>query len=403
MPPVAGLSGFLVVLVLQTRRFNLGSALFIGSITALFLGTARPLEQLLVAARALLRSNSLELLFVVFAAGLFSHLLTSSGLLEELMAELARHFRQEVLMVFAPLVIGLALFNPGGALASAAVIERLAPGDAALGARKSALNLWFRAGGRLLVPFIPSLLLVAQLAQLTPAAILYSLAPLTVVTILSGLWLLRGLGYRTENQVAAAVSRESSTQLSALLAGAPLALVLVLSVFGRTTMALLVGSLLILLWIRIRRGYCPLTAIRAGCDWRLVWSVAGVLAFRQVLLQMKTVEPIIAALAGRGLSIYLLAFGIPFVAAVIMASGIAPVGITAPVLLPLVPWVPNTALFAGMIYYGASLGFFVSPLSVDVVSSNHYFGTPQKRFYRELVLPLALSLASVVLLTLLPN
>jgi len=401
--------GLITVLVILKKRFSLGTALVAGAmVTALgagygFLDTAGLIWRVVTSA------SSMRLITLVIFSALFSYFLNHFGLLEKMVHTLEEWipYRSGQLMLI-PALIAMCLFTPGGAMTSASMIESLLAEEPLSAGVKSGINLWFRVAGRLVVPFIPSLILVAELGGVNPRSVILTLLPVTAGAFAFGyLFLLRPLhlgvnaGHTGVLAHPGAGFRGKVVRFVQL--GYPYLPLITVTAIALLThvsfvVALLIGIVLIIaIGVGVERRGFGWAEVRAGIDLGLLWMIIGIVVFRGVLVESRSVEPVVEFLVRVGFPAELLFFLVPMGLSVLLASIIATIGISMPLLLPFFASSPAATLYVSFIYLTATSGFHLSPFNIDSVFTRRYFNSSLRAFYRRFVPPMVATLLLAVL------
>jgi hypothetical protein len=138
------------------------------------------------------------------------------------------------------------------------------------------------------------------------------------------------------------------------------------------------------------------TTLRESVSIRMLLMVAGILVFQETLRISGSLPGISAFFAASGLPVFLIVAVLPFLTGFMTGMTIAYVGITFPLLLPLMG---DGALFPGLLALAFGSGFagvMLSPLHLCLVLTREYFNADITKVYRLLWLPSLLVLAAVL-------
>jgi integral membrane protein (TIGR00529 family) len=399
IPSIGLLVSFTLIAVLANRRQPLGIAMLTGSVVlgiTLGLGPGRTLT---VIGNAMVSPIARELALIMALITLLNRILQRSDLLRDMLGALAGLLRNDRLSLAAiPSLVGL-LPAPGAAVIAAPLVDAMGDSLALTPARRAAINIVFRHAWFLIFPFTPSLILAAELADVSVYRLASLQLPLAAILLVVGylcyLW-----GSRTTP--APASKRDARTRMlrTFLFRGSPLLLGLILPVGFRVPISSSL-AIAVLLAIFLGRRHPQVRVgnlLREGIDWWLVLAMAAVIAFRDVLAETAVVTVLVDGLVDGGLPVMAMAAGLPFLIGFVSASQTASIGITFPLLLPLVAPEAGPAV-AVLVFTSSFLAYLISPLHLCQVLTVEYFKVRLSSVYREYLVPLAALALSLILLT----
>jgi integral membrane protein (TIGR00529 family) len=175
-------------------------------------------------------------------------------------------------------------------------------------------------------------------------------------------------------------------------------LALLLVVLFRVNAALSLGGAVIALYGYHR--YTPaliLKNLRESVSGKALFLVIGIMIFQEVLRATGALGGISTFFAASRMPVHLLLFLIPFIAGVMTGLTVGFVGITFPLLLPLMgASAPSPALVA--LAFGAGFaGVMLSPIHLCYVLTCEYFHADITKVYHRLFLPSACVMAAVLI------
>lgn len=178
----------------------------------------------------------------------------------------------------------------------------------------------------------------------------------------------------------------------------PILLALLLVVLFRVNPAMSLGGAVLALYLVHR--YTPgmiITNLLESVSGRALFLVVGIMIFQEVLRVTGALDGISAFFATSGLPIALILVLIPFIAGVMTGLTVGYVGITFPLLLPLMgDGTPSPGLVA--LAFGAGFGgVMLSPVHLCYVLTCEYFEADIAKVYHRLFVPSALVLGSAVI------
>lgn len=400
-----------LVLILVSRGRGIGGAMVAGALVA---GLAAGLDGRTVVTllgKAAVAPATLELAAVIVFIWILGRVLQATGALQQVIDALAALFRDPRYVAFlGPSLIGL-LNVPGGAILSAPVVGAVGKRYGLSPEQNTAINIVFRHIWYPAYPLYPPLILLSRLSD-TPIDRIIPLAAIAVVpavAVAGSLILFRRshqplpapgpTGGRQSAFPAAAGERLPA--LFQLWRGlAPVVVAVGLAGVFRTPLILSVGAGVVLALVSgldRGRGYGQAWAqfrwrvrrfVLKDIPWEPAFMVFGVMAFRQVVVAAGGMETLARSLADAGVPLWLIVSLLPFLVSLVTGSNLAGVGVSVPVLLPLMT-VAGKAVPAGvfLLLMGTLGGYYLSPLHLCLILSRQYFGASFWPAYRLLLPP----------------
>ncbi|GAG20102.1 unnamed protein product, partial [marine sediment metagenome] len=177
---------FGLIILLLSRRWNLGYVLLLGSaLLGLLFGLPAPeiLEQGLIAALDL---KTLRLVAAVLLISTLGELLREVASMQQMVSSLQELVTdRRVVLAIIPAFIGL-LPMPGGAMLSAPMIQEIGTELKLSPERKTYLNYWFRHVWEYIFPLYPALVLAEGVLGIPLSRLVLTQAPLTLSAIVAG-------------------------------------------------------------------------------------------------------------------------------------------------------------------------------------------------------------------------
>ncbi|MGY4707314.1 DUF401 family protein [Candidatus Bipolaricaulota sp. J31] len=375
--------GLSLAVLFGLARWSVGAGMFAG---ALVLGLATlSFPGVLGAFGSALSDPGVWLLaLAVSVIPLIGHALERTGRMEALVENLP--VSRRTFFGLVPALFGL-LPMPGGALLSAPFLERVGGPPPEL---RAAINVWFRHTLLLVYPISSSLIAAARLAGMDVWQVIPYQVPGSALAVAVGyLVLLRRVSpdrFRPNPTLGKALAPLGAILVAPLLdlllkRTVPLPAPELATVVG-------VGASLFLAGRGMSRG-AWVEGIRRGRPWRFGLIVLGMFSYLGVF-RASGVGTLVVDLP---LPPQALAVGAGFALGFLTGRIQAPVSILIPVYLAkfgtLGPWA-----FA-LAYFAVYLGYLISPVHPCLVVSVEYAGTTLGKTVRELLLPAALALVVV--------
>jgi len=409
--PIAKLAILLVLFLLALRRgLDLGLVLA-GATLAVEALFPIPIAAFAGAvARGIAGRGAIELVGVIFVTIALGKIMTEAGTLRVMTRSLADVIPDyRLVLALPPALVGL-LPMPAGALVSAPLVNDAAGSKPIAPEARTFINYWFRHVWEYIWPLYPGLIIGAAVLGIPVRRLALAQYPLTLVAILVGLaWLFRHLPSDPED---ATRPREAARGARGLAASVwPFAAILV-GVFALRLpiLAALAATTGVVAIAAVAKGIAPRRLAHLVAESvapRTLLLLLAVLAFKEALSACGALDQIPPALDSAGIPPLVPLFLAPFLVGLLTGVNQAYVGITFPLLAPLMrhagsadampaPLDMSLVMFA---YVSGFLGILLSPTHLCLVLTREYFAADFRRVYRLLAVPvLVLFVAALGLL-----
>jgi uncharacterized protein len=127
--------------------------------------------------------------------------------------------------------------------------------------------------------------------------------------------------------------------------------------------------------------------VRTSLAWKTLLLVVGVLAFKGVMEDSGVVETLPGFFAELGVPLVLVLFALPFLVGLLTGITVAYVGITFPLLLPLMGGIPPDLGLLVFAYASGFAGVMFSPVHLCLVLTRDYFRADLSPIYRTMLVP----------------
>ncbi|MCL5942377.1 MAG: DUF401 family protein [Actinobacteria bacterium] len=377
---------FALVLGLLRLRWNLGLAMLIGAAVLGALMGFGPVEILTTAAQASVDTTAVSLMVALALIMVLEHVLRTTETLKMLVDSLQRLLGDNrVVMALMPAIIGI-LPSAGGARFSAPLVEESANGCLVGADRKSFINYWFRHIWEYVSPLYPGFILTAAMTGMSMGRLFVWQAAFPLTVLLVGTF----YGFRGVHPAPHPRSADRARDLRRLLASsgpilAVMMLVMVLGVDIALALTGVVAALFLLHRYSLRRIAATL---RESVSVKTLLLVLGVLVFKGMLEDSGAVNTLPRALESAGVPVVAILFLLPFVVGLMTGITVAYVGITFPLILPLIGGAsgPDPAMLAFAFASGFA-GVMFSPVHLCLVLTKDYFRSSFTPIYRTMLVP----------------
>ena len=385
-----------LIVILLRRKVSMSAVMPIGAVLLGVLYLTPPLVFLKAAAVGVFAPKSLEMTLTLTLTMVMENILRTTGMLKRMVSSLSAAVPdRRVVMGALPAMIGM-LPSPGGAVFSAPMVDEAA-GDSGVPAEQKALiNYWYRHIWEYVSPLYPGVILAAGITGLSTQTLFIANLPFALSVVGWGaLFCFRGIG-RGETAPSPAGRRQEFTVFLAMIS--PIVLALLLVVVFRVNAALSLGGAVVTLYIFHR--YTPgmiIQNLRESVSGRALFLVIGIMIFQEVLRATGALAGISTFFAVSRMPVYLLLFLIPFIAGIMTGLTVGYIGITFPLLLPLMgATAPSPALVA--LAFGAGFaGVMLSPVHLCYVLTCEYFHADIAKVYHRLIIPSICVMAAVLI------
>ena len=356
-----------------------------------------PVPKLIEAVRlAVFAPKSLEMTATLALTMVMEHLLRTTGMLKRMVASLSRALAdQRVVMAALPAMIGM-LPSPGGAVFSAPMVGQAAEGSATSPEQKALINYWYRHIWEYVSPLYPGIILAAGLTGLSTQQLFLAHLPFAVTVVVGGAWFcLRGLPKMPAPQEAAGDRLQQFGIF--LLMAAPILISLGLVVAFKVSPVIALGGGVLTLFLAHR--YRPLQIAKSlleSLSLKALFLVVGIMIFQEVLRATGALAGISSFFAASQLPVPLLMFLIPFIAGLMTGLTVGYVGITFPLLLPLMGGPQPSLWLEALAFASGFCGVMLSPVHLCFVLTREFFGADTVQVYHRLIAPSALVMAAAV-------
>lgn len=381
---------FAVILILVMKKFSYGIAIFIGAlIIGIFCGFGlHDLANVLI--ETLKNRETLDLTAIIILIGILGYSFKETGQINITVEELRKMTGERTVLAALPAVFGM-LPIPGGALMSAPVIEPEANRLGLTPEEKTYINIWFRHTLLVIFPLSSILIVSARFAGISVYSLIVRLLPLFMVAVVIGFF----VGLRP---IKVTHKREEKGSLPKVLYGlSPIILVIFLNIVVRIDFAvgLFFGIVLLFLENKVSLKRAAFM-VRKGFSWQMAVAMVGIMFFRQVINTSNIVEEVMSLLEGSPL--VLLLVGLPLIISLLTGLAMLSVGISFPILVPLVPFSPPVV--ATILYTAAFTGYLASPLHLCLIVTKEYFKCSLSGVYKKFLPSVAIIVIYNIIFTL---
>jgi integral membrane protein (TIGR00529 family) len=388
-----------VLVLLLRKKLNFGAVMLVGAVMLGLLYRTPPQTFLTGVFHAVLAPTSLEMTAALVFTMIIENILRTTGTLKRMVESLGRILPDaRLIMAAMPAMIGM-LPSPGGAVFSAPMVKEASARFDIKPDQQAFINYWYRHIWEYVSPLYPGMILVAGLTRLPFQRLALANASFAVAVVLLGaLFCFTGIPTGIARQQTTKDCAKLKALLTFLAAIAPILLTLVLVVLLQVNVVAAMGGVTVALYVIHR--YSPARiweSLRQSVSIKALFLVLGIMVFKEILEVSLALNGLSTFFSQSGFPLLLVLTLIPFLAGVMTGLTIAFVGITFPILLPLMG---NGSPSLGMLALAFGSGFagvMLSPVHLCLVLTREYFEADLAKVYRRLWVPSALVLATAVI------
>ncbi|MCP4229008.1 MAG: DUF401 family protein [bacterium] len=371
---------FAAVVFTIARKWDLALVLGGGALAMGLLFGMNPAALGLSVLRGIIDLKTILLVGMVYGIMVFSVALRETGHLQKFI-----HSTQQIVPSFrlrtaaVPALVGL-LPMPGGAIFSAPLLEEMAEGSGISPERETFINPWFRHVWEYILPLYPGVLMAAAMWDIPVRTVITYNAPLTPFSIIAG-FIVVSFGLKAIRKPREPLNRGLFIEL---LKGIwPFVLLITAALVLPFEMVIIVWAIILLFFIIDRVKPKKIWAVfKAGFRWKILLMIIAVMVFKHVMEDSGAAEQIAHSLLGLNLPVGFIFFALPFLVGILGGLTIAYVGISFPILIPLLGSLNGDAYGAMMLAYaGGFIGVLLSPIHLCLILTNEYFGSSLLKTY----------------------
>jgi hypothetical protein len=388
---VIGLMLFLIRL-----KWDLGLVLFIDAALAAVLFGMKPAEFGKNVLGAVTSSETLELIGIIVLVLYLGQFLQVRGHFKQMVDALKNLVRDPRLILAIPSAfIGL-LPMMAGAMMGAPIVDEAAKRWKLTPAWKTFFNYWFRHIWEYSWPLYMNLILAAAVFRVPIKRICLIQFPFTVLAAGTGIVvLLRHVPYLPPESEPRRNMKDVGRVFWSIW---PIFLAIILIFVFKLNMLLALGIAAVLTQVASRLTLKERWEIvRESLSLKIVLLTASLMIFKRILEASGALDSVVRAFPPHGLGAYLLLFAAPFLVALLTGVNQAFVGITFPLLLPIVGQGTPDMVLLLFAYVSGFCGILLSPAHLCLALTADYFKAELRDVYKILVVPVGVIFSAALL------
>ncbi len=387
-----------VIILLLRRNVSMTVVMPVGAGLLALLYMLPPLRFAEAAWMAVAAPKSLEMTATLALTMVMENILRTTGMLGKMVSSLSAAIKdRRIVMASLPAMIGM-LPSPGGAVFSAPMVGEASRGMDVSGEQKALINYWYRHIWEYVSPLYPGIILASGLTGISTRQLFLAHLPFALTVIFGGaIFCFRGIPSSAEKTAPAGNAKLKNIWQFLLMSSPILISLLLVVIFNVSSVIALAGGVLVLF---IAHRYPPdgiVKVLRESLSYKALLLVLGIMFFQEVLRSTGAIAGISAFFASSALPVPLVVAVIPFIAGIMTGLTVGYVGITFPLLLPLMGaghpslWLESLAFASGF------AGVMLSPVHLCFVLTREFFEADTAVVYRRLLVPSILVLAAAVI------
>ena len=361
-----------VIVLLLNRKVKMGYSMLCGSAVLFFLSGPEISKLTAAVVKTATGYSTWEIMVALYFVMCLEYQLRTSGIIDGFMASARNVFKSDKILLFMmPAFLGF-LPSLGGAIFSAPLVENASKSFQLTADTKTSINYWFRHVWEYTNPIFPGMLLASQISGIALGALIANMAWLTVLSMVIGWLFLIAPISRTCDQVQhpATAKSDQHYRYIVLAAGPILANILLVVGFhlpASISMGIVVAGMAIIL--KQKTGQLQAMALHA-LDGKMLWGIAGILFFQNILSQSGLIEQIAVLLSARAISATMVIGIIAFLGGLLTGTSQGFVAITFPFIASLAPGNLTLAMIAFAL---GTAGQMMSPAHLCLLVTLDYF------------------------------
>ena len=377
----------ITVVVLLQRKLEIGHAMLAGSVVLTVTTLSTPVLFFESVVKTGRHSNTWEILIALYFVMCLEYQLRTSGLLDKVMAAARRKLiSDKFLLAGMPAFLGF-LPSLGGALFSAPMVENASRRYDMTPEQKTAVNYWFRHIWEYVNPIMPGLLLTGQITRIPLPDLIQAMSIFVLAAIVIG-WFVCLAGIREKTEIFAGEgeeaevpvigSRTASTGLNPILwTAGPILFNIFLVVFFHLAASVSMAIVVLLMVLVLRQNAADIKVmLRHGLDRKLLWGIASILLFQQVLHDTGVLDGVVKMLETYGISALIVAGVLAFVGGILTGTSGGFVALSMPVIVAMSP---EDIVAVSIGFVMGTAGQMLSPMHLCLLVSLRYFGADFSR------------------------
>jgi len=400
---ILALTASIVLIIILVRfRVDLGVAMFAGACTMAIGAGFAPKWTVLQIWAAAIEKDTLLLFGRIATILALGALAGKLEYLDHLVSGLKKMICDNRVVVALIPAIGGLLPMPGGTMLTAPMVGSALKDDDVSPEQLLFISYWFRHVWEYVWPLYPGVVFTATLINRPVSDMFLAGWPLSLTAIAGGAFFVLRHVRAGRNETSPKVRRRAWPEL--IKGVLPFAIVITGALVLKFELILVVLAVIIMLAVFERASVKDVVhSLRRGMEFQIITLVFGVGAYKYLLIATGIRESVPEFLIQMQMPELAVIIAVPMLIGLITGVTLAYVGVTFPLLMPLLGS-PNPDMHLVMLAFGSGfIGCLISPVHLCLVLARAHFGATFARFYRMMALPLVLLMIVALAMVLWPS
>ncbi len=369
--------------ILVKLKINIGISIFASGAVMILVAKPNALNMLSVMLTALTSEQTLYLILIVVTITYFADLLKVSGFLEEMVLSFSTFFSPKIFIPLFAFIIG-ALPMPGGALVSAPLVEKGSEYSSLDSEEKTAINFWFRHIWEPTSPLYPEMIIASSVLGVSIIKIVGIQWIFSFLMFLSGALFLLPLIKNAKSE--SKTERTLRNAKSVLFSTMPVIIVISLILLFKASIVLsgIIGIAYVVLVKKVKPILMK-RALNVKLLLKLSLLMYSIMFLKTVVKSSNVINGVYSYLNALNVPVFIILFSLPFIVSLMSGAASAMVGVSYPLLLPLLKTPNLNAISLLIAFLGGWTALMLTPTHLCLSLSIEYFGAKPGKVYRYLI------------------
>jgi hypothetical protein len=380
----------ILVTVLVRMRIKLGIIMLSAALLMALFGRFSPITVINTVVISITDPETIRLMLIIIGITALGYLLKATGNLEDIITNLREVISDvRILIALIPALVGL-LAVPGGAIMSAPLIEQMGDETGLDRDSLATANIIFRHIYTYTFPMSTGIILISSISGIDVIEFLKFNIPIMIFTIpLAFIYIFRKIKpIKTKKNKA-----EPEMILRLLISLLPFIIIITMGLVFNIyfPLAIFTGILYVVFSTKTNTGYIDTIKSRLlvafkGIKWDMVFAIAGVMFFKDIVAVTGFLNEISLFLVDTGIPLFILAILFPLISGLIMGNNSAAIGLSAPLFLSIIPTGINPIPYYNLIYIASSTSYIISPFHLCLVLTTEYYNASLHNVLKQVAL-----------------
>ncbi len=378
-------SVILLIVILLRLKWDLGFVMLLSSVLLGILFQIGIYEIVKNIYLTMIDPETLQLIGIIVLVYVLSSILRRTKSMEGIISSLQNIVADyRLILFFIASFLGL-IPMPAGAMFSAPLLREVGVKNHMTSEEIMFFNYWFRHVWEFVWPLIPGVVLYASVIGVNLRTIMISQFPLSVIALSIGFYgLYAGLSRQNNGKIN---YKDLKTQIFTLFKSVwSILLIIFLVLFFKVNLLVSLSvTIVFLLMIHPVTTQEIKEIIFKDISLKVIMMIIGIMLFKQVLESTHSMNQIPQFFSEIGINVWVILFFIPFLLGFLTGITTGFIGISFPILMPLMTHSGSLNLSMAMFAYLAGFsGMMISPMHLCLTVTLEYLHVNILKFYRKL-------------------